>query len=91
MESHAGSGTIRHRTAKDSGQGHKGNKKRAIDHKSPPCKNVCGHCGGTHPWLEDKCYRKKDTKDGQSGTKSRVSISMTKVSDLKPGNWLVIF
>jgi hypothetical protein len=45
--------------------------KRAVDRKLPPCKNVCGCCGGTHPWPEDKCYHKKDAKDGQSGNEKK--------------------
>jgi hypothetical protein len=59
------------RPAEDSGRGHKGDKKRAVDRKSPPHKNVCGHGGGTHPWPEDKCYCKKDMKDGQSGNEKK--------------------
>jgi hypothetical protein len=59
------------RLAEDSGGGHKGDKKRAVDCKLPPCKNVCGCCGGTHPWPDDKCYHKKDAKDGQSGNEKK--------------------
>jgi hypothetical protein len=34
---------------------------------------------------------RKTRKMVKVALKSRVSISMTKVSDLKPGNWLVVF
>jgi hypothetical protein len=40
---------------------------RAAEADAKEQKQKCGHCGGTHPWPEDKCRCKKDTNDKSKG------------------------
>jgi hypothetical protein len=47
----------------NSGKGYKSGKKRAVEANKRDQKQKCGHCGGTHPWPEDKCRHKKDINE----------------------------